>query len=164
MTKPKKSLRLVVLAVQPLVLRQMLRRTLDGCASLSVIAELDNLQPLAEILRTTRPDWIIASLDSQQRMPQSIRTLLPQYPSTAVVGITRDGSQLRIGMNTEGESDLDYALQQIPLSTFTGILRYKLIGISNLRWGDSEYLNLSTNGSHPLRISATISVNGASSC
>ncbi len=162
MTNSRKSLRLIVLAVQPLVLRQMLRRALDGCSSLSVIAELDDLQPLSRILYTANPDWIIASLDSQERVPQPIRALLPQHPSTAVVGIARDGSRLRIGMNTEGESDLNYTLQQISLTTFTLILRYKLIGMLNGRWGNAEYTRLSRNGTQPVKISATFSTNGTS--
>ena len=162
MTKSRKSLQLIVLAVQPLVLRQMLRRALDSCSSLAVIAELDDLQPLARVLYSADPDWVIASLDSQERVPQAIRALLPQHPSTAVVGIARDGSRLRIGMNTEGESDLDYTLQQISLTTFTLILRYKLIGMLNGRWGAAEYRRLSSNGTHPLKISANISANGAS--
>ncbi len=161
MAKSRNSLRLIVLAVQPLVLRQMLRRALDGCSSLSVVAELDNLEPLARVLRVADPDWIIASLDNQERVPQPIRTLLPQHPATAVAGITRDGNRLRISMNTEGESELDYTLQQVSLTTFTIILRYKLIGRSNCRWGSVEHVRLSSNGAQRLKILSTnVSTNG----
>lgn len=86
----------VILANEPRLLREMLKRVITRAPELQVVGEVTDPTELSPLLRQTHAQWIIVSLWPEGLVPSAIESLLVEHSSVRVLGMAGDGSQARI--------------------------------------------------------------------
>ena len=118
MGKSKDQLSIIVLAMQPRMLRQMLRRALLRLPSPRLVLETENAHQLQGILERVQADWLIASLTDRDELPERAKMAVEHQPSLSVMGISQDGSRVII-YGTERNGDTDACPEESTLEDAT---------------------------------------------
>ena len=114
----KDQLSIIVLAMQPRMLRQMLRRALLRLPSPRLVLETENAHQLQGILERVQADWLIASLTDRDELPERAKMAVEHQPSLSVMGISQDGSRVII-YGTERNGDTDASPEESTLEDAT---------------------------------------------
>jgi hypothetical protein len=114
----------VVLANEPRLLRGLLYRVLVQAAGIVVVGEEADLTKLASLVEESRPDWIILSLWQNGGLPLRIASLLDRYPRLCLMGITSDGSRIKVRCPSREEQ----TLTGLSLDNFVALLRHEAEG------------------------------------
>lgn len=78
-------------------LRDILRRVLEKTTRCSIVGEIEFSENLSDMIRETHANLIIISLPPGSKLPRHFRTLmLTEFPSIRVLGISSDGSEVRL--------------------------------------------------------------------
>jgi chemotaxis response regulator CheB len=106
-------------------LRGILSRVFERSPGFSVVGELVNYQFITESIRKTGTDWVVISYPPGGKLPEPFKTLmLREFPRIRVMGISTDGSEVRIEWSGLHEKDFHgltlEGLQEILRSDFTG--------------------------------------------
>jgi hypothetical protein len=92
----------ILVANQPRVLRELLRRALEerraqpGAGELRVAGEVDDLQSLPAEIERTGADRVIVSLESDGALPGPVTPLVRRFPGVRFLGVAGDGSRLAV--------------------------------------------------------------------
>ncbi len=86
----------ILVANQPRVLREMLRRALEAQPRLSVVGEVGDLERLPGEIERTGADRVIVSLGTDGALPGPVAALIVQFPTVLFCGVANDGSRLKI--------------------------------------------------------------------
>jgi DNA-binding NarL/FixJ family response regulator len=119
------QIKIILLANQPRMLREMLHRALDKTPDVRLVLETDKPKRIPKILDRVRADWLITSLDEEDQLPQPVREAIEQNPSVSVLGLSADGSHVEVrgarsdDGNREGRR---YSLENISLAELLTIL------------------------------------------
>ena len=78
-------------------LREILRRVFEKSVDFTVVGEIDYSQNLSTNIRETAADWVVVSLPPGSKLPDHFKTLmLTEFPTIRVMGISADGSEVRV--------------------------------------------------------------------
>jgi DNA-binding NarL/FixJ family response regulator len=119
------QVKIILLANQPRMLREMLHRALDRTPDVRLVLETDKPNQIPRILDRVRADWLIASLNEDEQLPRPVQEAIQQNPSVSVLGLSADGSHVEVrGAVSHGESSEGrrYSLENISLSELLTIL------------------------------------------
>lgn len=86
----------IILAGVPRFLREMLARAFEQAPGLWVVGEVAEMSQLSSAIERTGAQWIVVSLPPDGKMPPTITPLLAAHPSVRVLGVTNDGSQIKM--------------------------------------------------------------------
>ncbi len=86
----------VIVANEPRLFREMLRRAINKIPGLAVVGEVADLEALLPMLAETGAEWVIVSLTPSGQMPEGIEPLLVTCPSLRILGVAGDGSRVHI--------------------------------------------------------------------
>lgn len=110
----------VILANEPRLLREMLDRVLRKQIDLQVVAEVRNWSRLPKVIAETGADWVVLSLLPNGELPDYADVLIRLYPRIGVIGVARDGSQVKLKSSDLTEEDLE----GISLADLLAILQF----------------------------------------
>lgn len=99
----------VILANETRLFREMLKRAIIRSPHLRVVGDVKAGTDLASMIEETDVQWVIVSLSPNGKVPEVANTLLAEHPSVAVLAVTADGSQVRIGWTEPCEKALALA-------------------------------------------------------
>lgn len=116
---------LVVLAVAPRMLRDMLHRVLDSTAGIIVVEAENELSLVRDVFSQVQIDWLIVNLTEDGRLSQQAHQLLHHIPSLSLVALSHDGSQLDVRLKSMEGKITRYHLRDLTLASFLSILCYK---------------------------------------
>jgi len=117
-------LRIIVLANQPRMLREMLHRALDKTPNVRLVLETDTPNQIPNLLNRVQADWLIASLDNEEELPPAVEEALEENPSLSVLGLSADGSHVEV-QHAEDDGSHEqkrFSLANITLSDLMDIL------------------------------------------
>jgi chemotaxis response regulator CheB len=78
-------------------IREILRRVFEKSVDFTVVGEIDYSQNLSTSIRDTTADWVVVSLPPGSKLPDHFKTLmLTEFPKIRVMGISADGSEVRV--------------------------------------------------------------------
>jgi DNA-binding NarL/FixJ family response regulator len=78
-------------------LREMLKRVLMKSPELEVAGEVTHLEELPKAIRKTKAQWVICFLLPGSDIPTILETLIVrEFPSVRILGISTDGSQVKL--------------------------------------------------------------------
>lgn len=86
----------VILAYEPRLLREMLRRVIGKTSTLEIVGEITDLAQLLALVEETDAQCVITSLSGDGEAPDVVDSLLAAHPSVCVLAVANDGSQARI--------------------------------------------------------------------
>lgn len=97
----------IILANEPRLLREMLKRVFLKRCDLEVVAEVSNLSRLSEIIDRTRPQWVVVTLLPNGALPGYAHGLPVLYPRLGIVAVASDGSRVKVKSGDLFERDLE---------------------------------------------------------
>ncbi|HZD55371.1 MAG TPA: hypothetical protein VE136_01510 [Anaerolineales bacterium] len=97
----------IILANEPRLLREMLKRVFLKRLDLEVVAEVSNLSHLSEIIDRTRPQWVVVTLLPNGGLPGYAHGLPALYPRVGIVAVAGDGSRVKVKSGDAFERDLE---------------------------------------------------------
>lgn len=77
----------VLVANRPRLMRELVLATIADQPDIEVVGETQNDADIAELVDTTRPDFLIISLDQGEARPELCGFLLGQYPKMKVLAV-----------------------------------------------------------------------------
>jgi DNA-binding NarL/FixJ family response regulator len=86
----------VILAYEPRLVREMLRRVICKTSTLEIVAEVTDLAQLLPVVEETDAQCVITSLSADGEAPDVVESLLAVHPSVCVLAVANDGSQAKI--------------------------------------------------------------------
>jgi hypothetical protein len=119
------ELSVIVLATQPRMLRQMMRRALQRTPGRRLVLETEDIEQVADILHRVEADWLIANLTDEDRLPEAILTAVAGNPSVSVMGISEDGSHVSIrepSTGYDGEKSHNEVLSDATLADLLAVI------------------------------------------
>ena len=90
------QIRVILLANQPRMLREMLHRALEKLPGVRLILETDAPRQIPSILDRVAPDWLITTLTPEAQLPEAVAEAIEHNPSVSVLGLSADGSKVEI--------------------------------------------------------------------
>lgn len=109
----------VILANEPRLLREMLKRVITRAPELQVVGEVTDPTKLSPLLHKTHAQWLIVSLWPEGLVPGAIESLLVEHSSLGILGMAGDGSQARIKRAESTEQEL----HNLSLNRLIAVLR-----------------------------------------
>jgi DNA-binding NarL/FixJ family response regulator len=100
-----RPLGVILLATQPRMMRQMMRRVLQKMPGPWLVLEAGNMEQVPGILERVDADWLITSLTDDDQLPEPLRSVVEQKPSLSVMGISEDGSHVVVSETGDEEID-----------------------------------------------------------
>jgi hypothetical protein len=97
----------IILANEPRLLREMLKRVFLKRFDLQVVAEVSNFSRLSEVIDRTQPQWVVVSLLPNGRLPGYAHGLPALYPRVGIVAVAGDGSRVKVKSGDLFERDLE---------------------------------------------------------
>jgi DNA-binding NarL/FixJ family response regulator len=102
----------VILANEPRLLRDMLRRALTRAPGLEVVGEVTDPAELSSLISQSEAQWVVVSMWPEGTVPSAIRSLLTGCSALRILGLAADGSQAKItcsqcDQDTRGGLSLD---------------------------------------------------------
>lgn len=97
----------IILANEPRLLREMLKRVFRKRFDLEVVAEVSNLSRLSEVIARTQPQWVVVTLLPNGALPGYAHGLSLLYPRLGIVAVAGDGSRVKVMSGDLFERDLD---------------------------------------------------------
>ena len=89
-------MRIVVLANQPRMFREMLHRALGQIPGAQLILETEDPLQVPSILSRFQTDWPIVSLNSEDELPKSVKKAIKEHPALSVLGFSEDSSRVEV--------------------------------------------------------------------
>ncbi|MBN2385674.1 MAG: hypothetical protein JXB85_01555 [Anaerolineales bacterium] len=86
----------IILADGSRLLREMLRRVIEKTKGLRVVAEVEQLDRLADQVETHHPDWVIFFQPSIEETPDSIEHLLRDNQDMRIAVLSSNGDRVRM--------------------------------------------------------------------
>ncbi len=86
----------IIVANEQRLLRDMLERIFRKTPDFEAIVTRDNPDHISHLLERTEAEWVIISLNGNGTMPSYVETLLEEHPKTRFLGMTADGSELKM--------------------------------------------------------------------
>lgn len=124
--KDSEQLKIILLATQPRMLREMLHRALEKASDMQLVVETDTPDQVSALLSRVQADWLVTTLDEDNRLAEPVRSAIAQNPDVSVIGLSADGSHAEV-RGTEGvdgnRKHERYHLDDISLSDLMSILR-----------------------------------------
>jgi chemotaxis response regulator CheB len=77
----------VLVANRPRLMRELVLATIADQPDIEVVGETQNEAEIAELVDTTRPDFLIMALDQAEGRPELCGFLLGQYPRMKVLAV-----------------------------------------------------------------------------
>lgn len=135
----------VILAVKTRLLREMLRRAIDRSPYVHIVGEVQDGTRLLSMVQRKEAQWVIMSLQSGGKLPEAAGMLLATQPSVSILGITPDGSRVKMGWNEPRDETIaegsdgrpielkwveprEAVLEDLTLDELIGVLREKAPG------------------------------------
>ena len=118
-------IRIIVLANQPRMLREMLHRALDRSPQVRLVLETDSPNQISNILDRVQADWLVTSLDQEEQLSEAAEEAMEQNPSLSVMGLSADGSHVEVQQADTSNQDHEQKrlhLVDISLSDLMDIL------------------------------------------
>lgn len=97
----------VVLANEPRLLREMLRRVMARIPGLQVVGEVTDPDMLPSLVNETEAQWVITSIWPEGTLPSAVQSLLAERSSVCILGMAANGSQAKIARTGSGEENRD---------------------------------------------------------
>lgn len=119
------QVKIILLATQPRMLREMLQRALSASPDMRLVLETDKPHRIPSILDRIQADWLITTLTEDDRLPAPVQSALDQNPAVSVVGLSPDGSHAEVRWTKGSEEDREsqrYSLDDISLTRLLQIL------------------------------------------
>jgi hypothetical protein len=99
--------RRVLLAVQPRLLREMLRHAILKSPYLRLVGEVCNGGELSPMVEAKDPQWVIVSLSPDGELPDAAERLWMAAPSISILAVASDGSQVKMGWKQPYQTSVD---------------------------------------------------------
>lgn len=118
-------MRIVVLANQPRMFRELLHRALGQIPGAQLILETEDPLQVPGILSRVQTDWLVVSLNSEDELPKSVRKAIEEHPALSVLGFSEDSSRVEVQkkMHEKGNrTRRSYALENVSLPELLSIL------------------------------------------
>lgn len=96
----------ILMANDSRFLREILKHAFEKAQGLSVVGEITDPDQLVSSVERTDADWVVVSLRLDGSMPASIETLLTKHSAVRILGVARDGSQVKMKWIEPREDDL----------------------------------------------------------
>ena len=87
----------IILAAEAGLLREMLRHVITRSPHLQIVGEAATRAQLLTMVKRTDAEWVIVSLLPGGKLPDAAGAALALRPSLAILGITSDASQVKMG-------------------------------------------------------------------
>ncbi len=119
------QLKIILLATQPRMLREMLHRALEKAPDLRLVLETDKPYQISALLKRIQADWVVTTLTEEDRLPEPVRAAIEQHPTVSVVGLSADGSHAEVQAMADESGNLQrqrYSLQDVSLAELLQIL------------------------------------------
>jgi hypothetical protein len=119
------QLKVILLATQPGMLREMLHRVLEKDPAMRLVLETDSIRQIPRILDRIQADWLIATLTDDDRLPASVQSALERNPQVAVIGLSAEGDYAEVYEPQKPNGDRlrrRYSLDNISLHDLLKIL------------------------------------------
>jgi hypothetical protein len=100
----------VILAVEPLLLREMLFHVLRKHAQVRVISgsEVTDWEALSYLIEEMDARWLILSLPNNDQLPADAGDLLNVHPNLCLIAMALDGSVVKLRWLESQEHSFDY--------------------------------------------------------
>ncbi len=121
----QEPIRVVLLANQPRMFREMLHRALDKIPGSQLILETERPQQVLSILARVEADWLIVTLTAKGKLPKLVEEAIEQNPSLSVLGFSEDIGHVEVQMKMHSNEDRErrhYLLKNISLLELLSIL------------------------------------------
>lgn len=99
--------RRIILANEPRLLREMLKRVVDKQPDLQVVGEVSDWAELPSTIEQTEAQWVILSLLADGKMPEIADSLLAAHPKLHVLAVALDGSRIKMKCGASEEEWLN---------------------------------------------------------
>ncbi len=86
----------IIVANEPKLLRDMLKRVLNKPADLQIVGEAKDWAGLSSALNTLEVQWVIVSLQTDGNLPEALQPLLLAHPQVGFLALAKDGSRLHM--------------------------------------------------------------------
>ena len=86
----------IVLAAQPRIFREVLRRALENNPKVPLVLEAENMRRLSQILNTINTRWLFITTEEDNGLPVDVAALLHRHPSLSIASISLDGAEIEI--------------------------------------------------------------------
>jgi hypothetical protein len=96
----------VILANEPRLLREMLKRVFDRAPDFQPVAEVTDTTQLASAVERANAHWVIVSLPRSGEMPDDVGRLATAHPDVGFIGLADDASVVKARIDRV-ESDWD---------------------------------------------------------
>ena len=96
----------VILAVETRLLREILSRAINRSPYVHIVGEAQDGMDLLSMVRRKGVEWVIMSLQPGSKLPKVAGMLLATQPSVSILGITPDGSRVRMGWKEPREETI----------------------------------------------------------
>lgn len=85
----------ILLSIQPRLLRELLRRAFAKIKGITVIGESTEKAEIESLLAQYKVQWIVMDTSDERRLEEFFYTL-ETNPAVALLGVARDGSSLKL--------------------------------------------------------------------
>lgn len=109
----------VILANQPRLLREMLRRVISKAPDIHVIGETGDSATLCHLIAHRDAHWVVLSLNPDGGIPALANTLLAENPGIKVIAVAADGSLVKVYWTEAQERHF----ADLSLTGFLGVMR-----------------------------------------
>ncbi len=120
----EEPVRVVLLANQPRMFREMLHKALAKNPRLQLVFEIDEVDLISRTLKSVDADWLITTLTSDQELHSTAQKALAQNPALSIIGISADGSHVEIYERAHGDTT-----HKVRRESFDNISLYQLLSI-----------------------------------
>ena len=96
----------VILAVKTRLLREMLSHAINRSPYVHIVGEAQDGMDLLSMVQRKEAEWVIMSLQPGSKLPKDAGMLLAAQPSVSILGITPDGSRVRMGWKEPREETI----------------------------------------------------------
>lgn len=119
----------IILANQPRLLREMLKRVILQSRELKLVGEIAhsvNLNEIEEIIEQTDAQWIVLTLSADGQISEETEMLLVNHPTLSVLAVAMDGSQFKVLWTDPQLTERD--LSSVSLTELVDVLHERTLG------------------------------------
>jgi hypothetical protein len=119
----------IILANQPRLLREMIKRVILKSGELQLVGEIAhraNLNEIEEIIEQTGAQWIVLTLSADGEISEETKTLLVNHPTLSVLAVAMDGSQFKVLWTDPQLTEKD--LSSVSLAELVDVLHERDLG------------------------------------
>ncbi len=116
--------RIILLANQPRMFRQLLQRALARASDRQVILEVDTPQQAELLLEQVSAHWLLLSLGPTGEMPAMALRLMARHPHLSLLAIAVDRGRMEVMLARPGRPHRHVPLEDAGLASLLSILRH----------------------------------------